>query len=494
MILFTENSYLKLPPILFSHQNPQFAPNPALVYLNTPLLEKFNIKGANISKQKWAEALSGNKVLENSIPVSLAYAGHQFGHFVPQLGDGRAVLLGCIQDKNNSLFDVQLKGSGRTKFSRQGDGRATLGSVIREYLISEAMHYLGVSSTRSLAIVTTGETIRREKQLAGAVLTRIASSHIRIGTFQYLAYQNEYESLKQLTKYCLQRHYPNAKKSHHPAITLLQEVLHSQAKLISNWMSLGFIHGVMNTDNTSISGETIDYGPCAFMDEYDPDTVFSSIDHLKRYSFQNQADALHWNLARFAETLLPLIDKNISEATEQVNEILQQFQLVFQNYWLQIMSKKIGIFEHHIQQDENLKIVKELLEIMHHSKSDYTNTFYNVSYILLDNSKLEDLNFLLKQQRFQNWILQWKSRLSKQTQTLQESVALMNATNPAYIPRNHEVEKVIQASTMHNDFQPFYQLLKVISNPYPFERPISFSEYTKPPKEHERVQETFCGT
>jgi uncharacterized protein YdiU (UPF0061 family) len=410
----------------------------------------------------------------------MAYAGHQFGHFVPQLGDGRAILLGEILGRDGTRRDLQLKGAGRTPFSRRGDGRAALGPVLREYLLSEAMHALGIPTTRALAVVTTGEPVFRETVLPGAVLTRVAASHLRIGTFEYFAAQGDHEALTILVEYALARHFPALQASPTPALALLAAVREAHAALVARWMQVGFIHGVMNTDNMTISGETIDYGPCAFLDAYDPATVFSSIDHQGRYAFGNQPRIAHWNLARFAETLLPLLDDNPSKAIAMAADTVHQFPASFECYWREGMRRKLGLVR---EQPEDASLMDALLALMHAHAADYTNTFRLLCAVAEGGAAPAG---------YDAWVTRWRTRLGQEVHTRQAAATLMRAHNPAVIPRNHRVEAILDAAVHQGDFAPLEAFLAVLATP--FALAPHQEAYSAPPAPSERVYQTFCGT
>jgi serine/tyrosine/threonine adenylyltransferase len=410
----------------------------------------------------------------------MAYAGYQFGHFVPQLGDGRAVLLGELIGRDGKRRDLQLKGAGRTPFSRRGDGRAALGPVLREYIISEAMHALGIPTTRSLAAVITGEPVFRETVLPGAVLARVAASHLRIGTFEYFAARGDGEALQILVDYAINRHYPTLQASSTPALALLEAVCESQAALVARWMQVGFIHGVMNTDNMTISGETLDYGPCAFMDTYDPLTVFSSIDHHGRYAFDNQPRIAHWNLARFADTLLPLLDDNQGTALAMAEETINQFPASFARWWREGMRRKLGLVS---ERPEDVSLMHALLDLMQEHAADYTNTFRLLCAVAEGG---------VAPAGYEAWVTRWRARLEQESYSSREAAALMRANNPAVIPRNHRVEAALNAAVVHGEFAPMETLLTVLATPFDF-RP-EHAEYSAPPAPSERVYQTFCGT
>jgi uncharacterized protein YdiU (UPF0061 family) len=414
----------------------------------------------------------------------MAYAGHQFGHFVPQLGDGRAILLGEVIDKDGIRRDIQLKGSGPTPFSRRGDGRAALGPVLREYIVSEAMFALGIPTTRSLAAVTSGERVQRETMLPGAVLTRVAASHIRVGTFQFFAARGETDGVRALADHVIARHYPDIGLAERPYHALLERVVARQADLVARWLLVGFIHGVMNTDNTSISGETIDYGPCAFLDEYNPAQVFSSIDEMGRYAYANQPRIALWNLTRLAECLLPLFSDDKDNAIEQAQFILGDFAEKFTAAYQAGLRKKIGLFT---ARDGDEALVQDLLDTMAKNQADFTLTFRRLSDADDDGVRAQ----FTDPAAFDEWAIRWRQRLADEPQSAAERQAAMRAVNPAFIPRNHRVEAVI-AAAVNNDYAPFEELLTVLSKP--FEDQPTFAAYAEPPLPDQRVLKTFCGT
>ncbi|QOR67052.1 YdiU family protein [Cytobacillus suaedae] len=476
-----DNSYARLPNSFYSSQNPTPVKSPRLVILNSSLAETLGFNAEVLESDHVVEVFAGNTIPEGASPLAQAYAGHQFGHF-NMLGDGRAILLGEQITPKGERFDIQLKGSGRTPYSRGGDGRAALGPMLREYIISEAMHALGIPTTRSLSVVTTGEAVIRETNLPGAILTRVASSHIRVGTFQYVATWGSEEDIKELADYTIKRHYPEIEGKDSQYLLLLQEVIKRQAALIAKWQLVGFIHGVMNTDNMAISGETIDYGPCAFMDTYDPETVFSSIDREGRYAYGNQPFIGGWNLARFAESLLPLLHDNQEQAVEIAQEAISGFSGFFRQYWLTGMRAKLGLLSEE-EQDEAL--IQELLTVMQKNKADFTNTFR-----LLSLGKHEELDFHGADE-FASWYKSWQERLDRQQESKEASLELMQKSNPAVIPRNHKVEEALEAAT-HNDYSVMERLLKVLSDPY-----VDSSEqveYCTLPDPSGRPYRTFCGT
>jgi len=413
----------------------------------------------------------------------MAYAGHQFGQFVPQLGDGRAILMGEVIDRSGARRDIQLKGTGRTPFSRSGDGRAALGPVLREYLLSEAMHRLGVATTRALAAVATGEAVLRTTRLPGAVLTRVAASHVRVGTFEYFAARGDRDALQRLADYVIDRHYPELKLAERPYLELLREVSLRQASLVASWLHIGFIHGVMNTDNTSIAGETIDFGPCAFMDSYDPATVFSSIDSLGRYAYGNQPMAAQWNLARLAETLLPLIDADAQRAVDAAAPLVESFQGHLEARWLEGMRRKLGLAS---REEADLALARSLLEAMRREGCDFTATFRHLSAAAGGSGCVEACPQL------GDWCAGWRARLERDPQSIEERVRAMRQVNPAYIPRNHRVEAALEAAVERADFAPFRELLQVLAHPY--EDQPGKDAFAAPPLPGERVLQTFCGT
>ena len=474
------NSYLKLPNIFYEVQYPSKVRNPRLVILNESLAEDIGINSNALKTENGIEILSGNSICEGSNPISQAYAGHQFGHFT-MLGDGRAILLG-EHIVNGNRLDVQLKGSGRTPYSRGGDGKAALGPMLREYIISEAMYGLRVPTTRSLAVVETGESIIRERIEKGGILTRIASSHIRVGTFQYASRFTSYNDLKALADYTIKRHYSEGEEKENPYLYLLEEVIKKQAYLISKWIQVGFVHGVMNTDNVAISGETIDYGPCAFMDTYDPETVFSSIDYQGRYAYGNQPYIIAWNLARFSETLIPLLSDNEEEAIHMAQESIAKFNDIYKENYILGMSKKIGLFN---IEDNDEELIYELLNLMYKYKSDYTNTFRNLTLGKKDNI------IMFETEEFSNWNNKWRERLSKQNKS-KEEIKLMKSMNPSIIPRNHRVEEAIEAAVKNDDYTLIKNLLNVLSNPYDYT--VDKEEYAELPKPSNVPYRTFCGT
>lgn len=476
-----DTTYLGLPDALYTKLAPQPVTAPKLIILNQDLSTELGLNFTKENEDQQTAILSGNQPPEGTQPFAQAYAGHQFGHFTI-LGDGRAHILGEHINPNNQRFDIQLKGSGRTPYSRRGDGRAALGPMLREYIISEAMHALNIPTTRSLAVVTTGEEVFRETPLPGAILTRIASSHIRVGTFEFAATQEDSSLLEALLEYTINRHTPEIKDAENKAIALLDNVMDRQIDLITNWMRIGFIHGVMNTDNMTISGETIDYGPCAFMDAYDANTVLSSIDHMGRYAYANQPVMAQWNLSRLAGALLPVIDTNEDKAVRMAKDSIAKFPELYKRKWLTMMRAKLGLFDAH-KDDETL--VSDLLNWMHSNHADFTNTFRALSHE--DRPTQTPYNT----KPFKQWYERWQNRLSQNKKPLKSSLCLMKNNNPAIIPRNHKVEEALEAANTGN-FEPFHNLLSALKSPYSDSPDIK--PYQSPPAPDERVYQTFCGT
>ena len=474
-----DNSYSKLSKTFKEDIKPTPVHEPELVILNEELAKNLNLNFSGIDKKKLAEIFSGNSLPDGTNSIAQAYAGHQFGHFT-MLGDGRAVLLGEHLINKKQRIDIQFKGSGRTSFSRGGDGRAALGPMLREYIISEAINALNIPTTRSLAVVKTGEKVVRENLLNGAILTRVASSHIRVGTFQYIAATQNVDDLNTLVDYTIDRHYPEIKSSKNKALDLLSLVMERQCQLVVNWMRVGFIHGVMNTDNMAISGETIDYGPCAFMDQYDPKTVFSSIDKFGRYAFSNQPPITKWNLARFAECLIPLIDKDEDTAIKIATELIDNFQNIYEEKWLNMMRDKLGLFG----DDKNDQIlINKLLDWMKNNNADYTNTFCHLMGVELDDE-------IYKNDDFKDWYNEWQKRL-KLNNSSDKHLELMKKNNPLVIPRNHKVEEALTDADKGN-LETMNKFLKVLSNPYSVQENII--EFQKPAPISDEKYQTFCGT
>ena len=474
-----DNTYSKLSKTFREEIKPTPVHDPNLIIINKKLSKDLNLDFSKINTIDLAKIFSGNSLPENTTTIAQAYAGHQFGHFT-MLGDGRAVLLGEHLVNKKKRFDIQFKGSGKTSFSRSGDGRAVLGPMLREYIISEAIHALNIPTTRSLAVVSTGEKVIREHLLPGAILTRVASSHIRVGTFQYIAAKQSLDELNILVDYTIDRHYPEIKSSENKALNLLNLVMQKQCELVVNWMRVGFIHGVMNTDNMAISGETIDYGPCAFMDTYNPKTVFSSIDKFGRYAFINQPPITKWNLARFAECLIPLINEDENKAIKIATETIDNFQNIYEEKWLNMMRDKIGIFG----EDQNdKKLINDLLNWMKKNNADYTNTFCYLMNINVDNNEIyKDHNFI-------NWCKAWKERVLINNNLKDKSIDLMRKTNPIVIPRNHKVEEALAAAN-ENNIDVINELLSILIKP--FDNQKNIEDYQSPSTDKE--YQTFCGT
>ena len=474
-----DNSYSKLPESFKEHIKPIKVKRPELVLLNEGLAKELDLNFSHVGKEELSALFAGNVLPENSNTIAQAYAGHQFGNFT-MLGDGRAILIGEHLSKDKIRYDIQFKGSGKTAFSRNGDGRAALGPMLREYIISESMHNLNIPTTRSLAVVKTGENIIREVDLEGAILTRVASSHIRVGTFQYIAARNKIDELKILFDYVIKRHFPKLDESKNKPIEFLKIVLQKQIDLVVNWMRVGFIHGVMNTDNMSIAGETIDYGPCAFMDIYDPKTVFSSIDQMGRYAYCNQPIITKWNLSRLAESLIPLIDDEQNKAIELATKIINSFEKKYEDKWLEMMRQKIGLFG---EEEKDKFLILDLLTWMHKKKVDYTNTFGHLMNVENIKDKVYD-DIELKE-----WKKRWERRLLINS-SLEKSMKLMKSVNPLIIPRNHKVEESLKEANQNN-FKPLNNLIKVLEKPYNNQNEIQEYQY---PKNSKEKYQTFCGT
>jgi uncharacterized protein YdiU (UPF0061 family) len=488
-----ENTYARLPERFYARLNPTPVPAPRLIKLNTELARNLGLDPDRWAGPEGVEILAGNRVAAGSEPLAIAYAGHQFGVFVPQLGDGRANLLGEVIGRDGMRYDIQLKGSGPTPFSRGGDGRAALGPVLREYIVSEAMAALGVPTTRALAAVTTGERVFRETPLPGAVLTRVAASHIRVGTFEYFAARRDTEGTRTLADYAIARHYPEVANGTRPYRAFLDGVIGRQAHLVAQWMLLGFIHGVMNTDNTSVSGETIDYGPCAFMEAYDPGTVFSSIDSQGRYAYGNQPRIALWNLTRLAESLLPLLEQEEGSeetAVTSAQEALTAFASQYEAAHTAGLRRKLGLFT---ERDGDLAMAQDLLERMIVNRADFTLTFRRLCDAAAGTEGYAGVRTLFADPAAYNtWAAAWRVRLDEESVSAQERATAMKKVNPAFIPRNHLVEIALSAAVERQDFQPFEQLLDVVSRPYE-ERP-GLDRYATPAGPEESVRWTFCGT
>ena len=486
-----DNSYARLPERFFARLPPTPVAAPGLVRLNAELAQKLGLDPARLSSPEGVAILAGNAVPKLAEPLAMAYAGHQFGTFVPQLGDGRALLLGEVVGLDGVRRDIQLKGSGPTPFSRNGDGRAALGPVLREYIISEAMDALAIPTTRSLAVVTTGQAVRRELPLPGAVLTRVAASHIRVGTFQFFAARGDVEALLRLADYVIARHYPEAARAEKPYRRLLELAIARQAELVAKWLLVGFIHGVMNTDNMSIASETIDYGPCAFIDTYDPEAVYSSIDNFGRYAYGNQPRIAQWNLARLAETLLPLLADHQEAAVEMANEALGKFVGCFEAAYASGLRRKLGLLQ---ERPDDIVLARDLLDRMAQNRADFTLTFRRLS----DAAISPDADMVMRSlfsdpTAYDDWALRWRRRLADDGEGMGERrAAVMRAVNPAFIPRNHLVEEALSAAVETGDFSPFDNLLSVLSRPFD-DQPIH-RRYAEPPRPDQVVHQTFCGT
>jgi uncharacterized protein YdiU (UPF0061 family) len=488
-----ENTYARLPERFYSRLNPTPVAAPHLVKVNVELARSLGLDPDALASEQGVEVLAGNRVAKGSEPLAMAYSGHQFGHFVPVLGDGRANLLGEVFGRDGVRYDIQLKGSGPTPFSRRGDGRAALGPVLREYVVSEAMAALGVPTTRALAAVTTGEHVLREAALPGAVLARVAASHLRVGTFQYFSAQGDTEGIRMLADYAIARHYPEAVQSKQPYRALLDGVIERHARLVAQWMLLGFIHGVMNTDNTSISGETLDYGPCAFMEAYDPATVFSSIDRNGRYAYGNQPHAALWNLTRLAEALLPVLQQESAgeaSALGSAKEALAAFGPKYAAARSTGLRRKLGLLT---ERDGDLSLAERLLELMAANDVDFTLTFRRLCDAAVTPRADGEVRILFADcPAYDSWASEWRRRLEEESTSAHERAALMRSASPAFIPRNHIVEAVLESAIERQDFKPFEELLDVVSRP--FEDRPNFERYTKPATPDQQIGATFCGT
>lgn len=475
------NSYMNLPDFFYSKINLNPVASPSLVILNDSLAKFLGLNIDSLKSKDEIELLSGNKKIDEGAFIAQAYAGHQFGHFT-MLGDGRALLIGEQINPSGNRFDIQLKGSGKTPYSRGGDGRAVLGPMLREYIISEAMYGLGIPTTRSLAVIKTGESVIRENIKKGAILTRVASSHIRFGTFEYALNYGGVNLVRELADYTINRHYSYIKDDEDKYINLLKEVINAHAKLVAKWQSIGFIHGVMNTDNMTISGESIDYGPCAFMDNYKPDTVFSSIDRYGRYSYENQPNMAEWNLCRFAETLLPLISDDKNEAIKIAQDAISDFSEIYYLNWIKNMRFKLGLFDEELQ---DKALIEDLLSMMEKYNEDFTNTFIALTFNNINKKGMFD------SEEFKSWYSLWKERLKRQQNSQDEVFKLMKKSNPAVIPRNHRVEEALEAADK-GDFTFFKKLITVLKKPY--EHSKDQEEYAKLPKPSSCAYRTYCGT
>lgn len=491
-----DNTYARLPERFYARVDPAKARAPRIVKVNRALADALGADAAALDSPAGAEVLAGNLTPEGAEPIALAYAGHQFGGFVPQLGDGRAILLGEVVGKDGARRDIQLKGAGRTPYSRGGDGRAALGPVLREYIVTEAMAALGIPTTRALAAVTTGEVVVREFLMPGAVFTRVAASHIRVGTFQFFAARDDDEALARLASYALARHYPDTAGSGNDALALLERVIDAQASLVARWLGVGFIHGVMNTDNTSISGETIDYGPCAFLDEYDPNKRFSSIDTGGLYAFANQPRIALWNLTRLAEALLPLFAEDEDEAVRLAQERLDGFPAAFEAAYGAVLRAKLGLGAREDEEPGDRALAKDLLERLAVNSVDYTLFFRRLCRSAANSTADSETAALFANAgAFHDWAEGWRARLAREDVAPDIRAAAMRRVNPAFVPRNHRLEELITAAVDHGDFAPFETLLDVVARPYDdrADQP-ELARFAEPPKLDERVLETFCGT
>jgi len=489
-----DNRFVSLGEPFFVKVDPTPVSQPKLIRFNNELARELGMSFENISDIELAELFSGNAELPGAEPLAMAYAGHQFGHFVPQLGDGRAIWLGELRAPDGNYVDVQLKGSGRTAYSRGGDGRAALGPVLREYLVSEAMFRLGILTTRALAAVTTGEIVARERPLPGGVITRVARSFIRVGTFEYFAAREDIGAVKKLADYVIARNYPALAASKEPYIGLLEQAIARQAKLIASWMHIGFIHGVMNTDNMSIAGETIDYGPCAFMDGFRHQRVYSSIDQHGRYAYNSQPLIGLWNLTRLAETLLPLMASTSDEAITIAETHLETYKAQYESAWLDGMRKKCGLSAVKDTDGEDQALIAALFDAMDESEADFTLTFYHLSRLDPEASGRDEafLKLFTNVLRVKEWLTRWRARLKRDNQNHEARQRTMQAVNPVYIPRNHQIEAAIRAGEDQGDFSVFHALFEVLQKPY-VEQP-GRERYMLPPKPEEMVTKTFCGT
>jgi uncharacterized protein YdiU (UPF0061 family) len=486
-----DNSYARLPDRFFVSMPPTPVAGPRLAKLNAGLARRLDLDPEALGSAEGLQVLSGNQVPGGAHPLAMVYAGHQFGGWVPQLGDGRAILLGELTDRDGMRLDITLKGAGRTPFSRGGDGRAALGPVLREYIVSEAMAALGVPTTRALAAVTTGETVMRDKPEPGAILTRIAQSHVRVGTFEFFAAEGDVEALRLLADYVIKRHYRDATEAENPYRALLDNVIQRQAELVASWQLIGFIHGVMNTDNMSIAGETIDYGPCAFMDSYRAETVYSSIDHGGRYAYCNQPRIAHWNLSCLAQSLIPLLGEGEDAAVDEAKDALGAYPGLFDAAYLAGMRSKLGLRQ---ESAGDGALSQDLMRRMEENKADFTTTFRGLCSLLGTSAKADApvKELFENQAAFDEWAIQWRARLADEPAPDAERQAAMRAVNPAVIPRNHLVEEAITETGENGDFTFLEDLVSVLSSP--FEDQPKHSRYTLPPRNDQIVRETFCGT
>ncbi|MTI00156.1 YdiU family protein [Roseibium sp. RKSG952] len=487
-----DNSYARLPEGFFELRAPTPVEDPSLIKVNHALAEVLGLNPDDLETAQGVSLLAGNHVPESAAPLAMAYAGHQFGNFVPQLGDGRAILLGEIVGTDGIRRDIQLKGSGRTAFSRMGDGRAGVGPVLREYIVSEAMHALAIPTTRSLAAVRTGEAVMRERPMPGAVLTRVSQSHLRVGTFQYFAARGNTDALKVLTDYAIDRLFPEAAEADQPAAAFFERVLGGQATLIAKWMLAGFIHGVMNTDNTSIAGETIDYGPCAFMEAYHPGTVFSSIDRNGRYAFGNQPAIAHWNLVQLVQCLLPLLHSDPDKAIAQAQSMVDTYPDLFEQALAAEFRRKLGLAT---KESGDRDLGQGLLDLMAHKQADFTLTFRGLAELVGTGApaqaKAGEL-FFKDPEVIEGWVERYQSRLERDPLSSEDRAARLRAVNPLYMPRNHLLEDVIRSAEDGADFEPFETLMSVLADP--FTERAGLERFARPAKPEERVLQTFCGT
>jgi uncharacterized protein YdiU (UPF0061 family) len=487
-----DNSFSRLPDQFFSHQAPSPVTSPRLIRINTALAQQLGIDAGWLASDEGLQMLAGNTLPEQATPIATVYAGHQFGNWNPQLGDGRAILLGELKLPENGLrYDIQLKGAGQTPYSRMGDGRSPIGPVLREYIVSEAMTALGIPSTRSLAAVTTGENVVRDRLLPGGILTRVAQSHIRIGTFQYFAARQNTAAVKTLADYIIKRHYPDVAQAENPYFAFLEAVISRQAQLIALWQSVGFIHGVMNTDNMLLCGETVDYGPCAFMDTFDPATVFSSIDRDGRYAYGNQPAIAQWNLSWLAQSLLPLLMEDEKQALELAQSALNGFSETYQHHYDEAMCHKLGLSQ---ANPVNRMLLQNLLDLMTKEQCDFTLCFrFLAENLVPDQAHSPGISdFFQLPTAFKPWLEQWRHQVSKENPNLAAVQADLLAANPAFIPRNHLLEEVIESATTHNDFSPFHSLVDLLEKPFEY-RP-EHMPYAQPPRPEQVVENTFCGT
>ncbi len=490
-----QNRFAQLPPQLFSEVQPTAVSRPQWIRFNEALATELGLDAVSLNTPAAAAIFAGNTLPDTAKPLAMTYAGHQFGHWVPQLGDGRAVLLGDLLDIHDQYREVQLKGAGITPYSRSGDGRAWVGPVLREYIVSEAMAALGVPTTRALAAVLTGDQVFREGAMPGAIITRVANSHVRVGTFQYFIARDDLPAIDALMQHMISTCYPEISDAANPASALFSAVISKQANLVAHWQSVGFIHGVMNTDNMAISGETIDYGPCAFLDEYDPKKVFSSIDQMGRYAFANQPAAAQWNLSNFGQALLPFIDNDKDAALAIAQSLLDEFPKRYQEAYNERMLAKIGISNQH---GNDMELLTELLALMVESNADFTLTFtYLTNYQLtklnprITKPAIDISPYYQAPSSLQAWHEKWQRRLTQQSTNSEQQHTLMQQHNPVLIPRNHRIEACIQ-SAVENDFEPFNELVNAMQRPYSTDQ--QYSHLAEPPNEREVVKKTFCGT